>query len=166
MPVMPSRVPSVGYFDMKALPILLTVLLTLMGCVQQRPGVLNVREEFTICLASVGEGMKIKERVLEFAHQNKMDVYDRSAQLERELRDLRDAAIVLEATTGKIIMLTVEKKNSMRVSLTNAGSGYEMGLTIRYHSQPRPRVLDILIDGLKREHHVFNQDQGRCPKNP
>jgi len=79
-----------------------------------------------------------------------MLVFDRSAEAEEELRSL-DA---FENITGALILTAIERRNQLRISITNLGLGDDLSLTIHYISRLRPAEVTTILQFAKREYRV------------
>ncbi len=86
----------------------------------------------------------LKQYITKLAHQNKMVVYDRSVDSEKELRNLK-ANNLLKNTKLPVIMMSFEQKKQLRITIDNTGTGDGFGLTFSYNAKIRPQILlDIL----------------------
>jgi hypothetical protein len=119
---------------------------------------LKMREEYIVCLSSTDESTDFKEYLTLFAHREDLDIFDRSNEAERELEGLEHARDVLDSTEGPLILMTVERTNSFRISITNAGLGKNINLTFRYNPESRPPEASEVLRFAMQKYSVSPAD--------
>lgn len=137
----------------------LWIMAALAGCANQDTTELGAREDFAICFSPGDGAQKFKYYLMSFAQQEGMSVLDRSKKVEKELRSLEDARDVLESTVGPLILMTVEKENELRISITNASLGNDLSLSFRYKVGTRPNEATRLLEQVTQEHRVMTMDE-------
>lgn len=124
-------------------------LLALAGCDQapQNPPGMENKQTYSLCPRSDESRPRLLEVMREFAAQNQARFIDRGAEAQNELSAMESSKGALESTGGDLIVLTVEKQNAFRVSLSNLGLREKMALTVRYAGeQQEDRVTGLLAD--------------------
>ena len=116
---------------------------------------LSAREEYTICFSPKNSAIYFKDYLISFARQEGMEVFDRSREAEGELRSLDHGNIVLDNTVGSLILVTIERKDMVRISITNAGLGNDLNLTFRYSPGARPSEASRVLRVAAREFRVI-----------
>jgi hypothetical protein len=127
----------------------------LNGCIGRGADALKVREEYIICSFSNYGAKEFKDYIISFARKEEMNILDRGAEAEMELRELKKGGVVLDSTAGELILLTVEHENRVRISITNAGLGKDLNLTFRYISKPRPDEVTKVLQFAEQKYHVI-----------
>ncbi len=129
-------------------------LFFLFGCAGHMAE-LNEREEYSVCFSSEGGAKDFREYLISLAREEGMDVFDRGEEAQRELQSLEHGHAVLDSTTGPLILMTIEKKSMLRISITNAGLGNDLNLTFRYRSKPRPHEASTVFHFANQEYRVM-----------
>ena len=110
---------------------LASCLVLLLGC--SRSGgakdELGIKQAYSLCPKTADARRKLDEQVRNFAADQNAHLIDRGPGGTDELSDLNSE--VLENTGGEVILLTVEKRDVFRVSVTNLGLKEKVGLAVR-----------------------------------
>jgi hypothetical protein len=90
---------------------------------------METKHTYSLCPKSEDARQRLHEQVKAFAGQQNAQIIDRSAGAQQELSNM--ASNVLDKTGGSSILLTVEKPDDFRISVTNLGLKEKIALTIR-----------------------------------
>jgi hypothetical protein len=109
-----------------AVPLFVTI-----ACGQSDNGGDNMEtaRTYSLCPKTDESRQKLYEEVTNFAAQQNARLIDRGDGARRELSSMQSE--VLNQTGGEPILLTVEKPDEFRISVTNLGLREKMALTIR-----------------------------------
>jgi hypothetical protein len=111
--------------------VLAVPLILIVACGQSDKGGerMETRHNYSLCPKADDSRERFYEQVKNFAGQQEARFIDRSAEAQRELSSMRSN--VLDKTGGSPILLTVEKSDEFRISVTNLGLRNKIALTIR-----------------------------------
>lgn len=90
---------------------------------------MGIRQTYSLCPKSADSRQILYELVKDFADQQKAQFIDRGAGVQRELSGMDSG--VLKRTGGTPILITVEKPDEFRISLSNLGLKEKVALAIR-----------------------------------
>lgn len=139
--------------NMIVLSILLSLILS--GCLKYNASKLDIREDYIVCFSSEDKNNNFRQFLISLARQENMAVLDRGAEAEQELKGLEHGAAVLDSTSGPLILMTIEHKDALRISITNAGLGDDMSLTFLYSTEPRPNEATRVLQFANQEGDVM-----------
>lgn len=142
------------------------VFLTVSGCIEHDTAELKEREAYTICFSSEGGAKKFREYLVSYARKEGMDVFDRGEEAQRELASLDHAKFVRDSTNEPLILMTIEEKDRLRVSITNAALGNDLNLTFRYRTKPRPDEASTILQFVNQEYRTIPIDESRSGSLP
>lgn len=129
-----------------AVPLLLVVA---CGKSEMDRGDVETKYTYSLCPSTVDARQKLLEQVRAFAGQQNAEVIDRSAGAQHELSELKSN--VLDQTGGSPILLTIQKAEDFRISVTNLGLKEKIALTIRtWRKSGADRAVAALMDDLGR----------------
>lgn len=144
------------------------LLLSVASCGQSDNAILNMstKTDYSLCPKSESSRSDLFELMRDFANQHEARIVDRGAEAQRELSGM-SRGNALASTGGDLIMLTVEKPNEFRISLSNLGLREKIGLTIRYWagSEGDSRVK-ALMDDIERFWSIEAEEGGTMNDPP
>ena len=111
--------------------VLSVLLLLIVACGQSDKGVdsMERKQTYSLCPRTDQSRQSLFEQVKGFADQQQARFIDRGEGAERELSSM--GSDVLRKTGGSPVLLTVEKPNEFRISVTNLGLREKIALTVR-----------------------------------
>lgn len=133
------------------LPKFLLVFLILFGCMENAKRDFDVKEEYTFEFSERTSSENIKDLFENYGAKVGASITDRSESAESELRLLEHGRFILESTDGKLILLTVEKPKKWRISLTNAGLGNKLQLSLNYPSERSPSDIHGILSRIVKD---------------
>jgi hypothetical protein len=89
----------------------------------------EIKRIYSLCPKTDESRQRLYEQVKNFADQQRARLIDRGDGVERELSNMESE--VLNKTGGNPILLTGEKPDEFRISVTNLGLKEKMALTVR-----------------------------------
>lgn len=90
---------------------------------------LETKRTYSLCAISGDARQRLYDRAKNLADRQSAQFIDRSAAVQSELTNMKSS--VLNETGGNPVLLTIEKPNKFRVSITNLGLKEKFGLTVR-----------------------------------
>ena len=90
---------------------------------------MGTKQTYELCPKTIASRQRLYEQVRNFADQQQARFIDRSAGVQRELSAMDSD--VLKNTGGTPILITVEKSDDFRISVTNLGLKEKVALAVR-----------------------------------
>lgn len=90
---------------------------------------MGTKQIYSLCPKTSDSRERLYEQVRSFADQQKAQLIDRGFEAQQELSEMKSG--VLKSTGGKIILMTVDKPNKFRISVTNLGLEEKVALAVR-----------------------------------
>jgi hypothetical protein len=111
--------------------VLAVLLLFAVACSQSKTDGdrMGTKQTYSLCPKAPDARQRLQAQVEAFARQHSAQVFDRSAGVQQELSSIDSS--VLEKTGGTSILVTIEKPDEFRISVTNLGLREKVALTIR-----------------------------------
>jgi hypothetical protein len=143
-------------------------LITLAGCnqSQQNPPDMATKQTYSLCPKSDESRPRLREALRDFAAQNQARFIDRSAEAQNELSTMQSSKGALESTGGDLIILSVEKQNDFRVSLSNLGLREKVALSVRYWGKQQEGRVTALLADLERSWVIQRVEGGVADAPP
>lgn len=141
-------------------------LLLLVACGQsdRGDGAVEIVHAYSLCPKTGDARERLSEQVKNFSGEQDARLTDRGGGAQQELSNMGSA--VLNRTGGAPILLTVEKPDKFRVSVTNLGLREKVALTIRlWNVQPEASPVSGLIDELSR-YWTIQEVEGAVTDDP
>lgn len=115
----------------RKLVVLAVLLFLIVACGQsdKRRDAMETKQTYSLCPKIDDSRQRLHEQLKDFADQQQARFIDRGAGAQRELSSM--GSDVLNSTNGNPILLTVEKPNEFRISVTNLGLREKIALTVR-----------------------------------
>lgn len=116
---------------------------------------------FSLCPKRGSSRDQLYDIVINFAKQENARVVDRGTEAQAELSGVHKGKDVLSSTGGDLMLLTIEKPNEFRISLTNLELNEKFALTVKYfgRSEGGNRV-ESLLDDIERSWDVRGVEGG------
>lgn len=92
-------------------------------------GGMEIKHTYSLCPTHIDSRRELYEQVRDFSNQQRARLIDRSAEAQEELSSLNSKA--LQDTGGDVILLTIEKPEVFRISITNLGLREKLALATR-----------------------------------
>lgn len=107
------------------IPLFMTI-----ACGQSNKASDNMEKQtYSLCPKTSDAPQKLYDQVRGFADQHEARLIDRGSGAQQELTEMGSG--VLKRTGGNIVLLTVEKTDEFRISVTNLGLEEKFALTVR-----------------------------------
>jgi hypothetical protein len=106
---------------------------------------MEAKQTYSLCPTSEDSRQRLYDQAKSFTDQQGASLIDRSAGAKRELSHI--GSDVLNNTGGSPILLTIEKPDRFRVSITNLGLREKVALTVRWGAETSDApVSDFMVD--------------------
>ena len=104
-------------------------LLAACGQSEKASNSVETKQTYSLCPKANDAAQKLYEKARSFADQQEARFIDRGAGAQRELSGMGSG--VLKNTGGEVILLTIEKADEFRISVTNLGLKEKIALSVR-----------------------------------
>jgi hypothetical protein len=91
---------------------------------------METKHSYSLCPKTDDSRRRLYEQAKNFADQQGAQFIDRSAGVQSELTNMKSS--VLESTGGNPVLVTVEKPNKFRISITNLGLKEKFALAVGF----------------------------------
>jgi len=120
---------------------------------------MRTKDAYSLCPMHDDSRRKLYELVRDFSNQQQARLIDRGAEAQQELFELKSK--VLRDTGGEIILLTIEKPEEFRISITNLGLREKIALAIGFRGESREdSPVGGFMDDLSRFWRIERVDGG------
>lgn len=136
-------------------------LATSCGQPKKADGDMENKETYSLCPKTDTSVKELPSVIKHFANEEKASIVDRGADAQREISGISAGKGVLDATGGGLVMLTVDKRNEFRVSLSNLGLKRMVDMSVRYRKEDaRKEVVDHLSRLLNAAWNIGKVEDG------
>jgi hypothetical protein len=112
---------------------------------------MDTNQNYSLCPKADDARARLYPLINDFAKRYGARLVDRGAGAQKELSGMESGKDILGSTGGDPILLTVEKTDEFRVSLTNLGLREKVALSVRYwRPGERDSRIAALIDDIGR----------------
>jgi hypothetical protein len=141
--------------------VLILSIFPLLGCKgTTRHDFWENREDYLICIPSRPEMETLKQKITLLANRDKMTIYDRSADSEKELQNL-NVTKTLKNTKLPVIFMNFEKPKEYHIAIDNTGTGNGFGITFSYNEKIRPKLLDEILGYTNKYRSIVRTEYGQ-----
>lgn len=136
------------------------VLAMMSSCIGKKVIDMSARESYTLCKRGEQSPDDFEAFLFAFAESNEYSKYDRGQDAQKELESLSNAQVILDDTDGEIILVTIEKRSHLRVSITNIALKGGLNLTFRFGPEARPADIDRILNEARAGFEVEAVEEG------
>lgn len=141
--------------------VLMTLLLFAAACGQSKMDGdrMEAVRTYSLCPKAADARQRLQAQVEAFALQHNAQVFDRSDAAQQELSSIESQ--VLAKTGDSPILLTIEKQDDFRISVTNLGLKEKVALTIRtWRASSEADFLAGFMSELGRDWEIRTSEVG------
>jgi hypothetical protein len=142
--------------------LFLVALLVVAACDRTHAGSPEIqsKQEYSLCPKNKESRPRLLQIFKEFAANNDATITDRGAEAQLELSGMENKG-ALRSTGGDLVVLTVEKPNDLRISLSNLGLLEKFAMAVRgQKAGQQDRRVSALMAAIDQSWIVQRLDDG------
>jgi hypothetical protein len=119
-------------WKLREVVMLAALLCSIVACGQASNSAhsMETKQTYSLCPKTEDSRQRLYDQAKDFAGQQKAQFIDRGPGVQKELTSLKSN--VLNATDGNPILLTIEKPDVLRISITNLGLKEKIALAVSF----------------------------------